>query len=425
MKAYFLTSGNPKPDVLKVKENFLKHFQSMKEVENLQSATYIVGLEFEGMLDLVKGDCMPDDVNFIGGAVWKHNERKQNAQVLASRTNIIMMDFYVCLSGIPWFQNQTIRFLLKLMGAKVLDAYTSHVTHLVTTKSGSHKFNVNSKYKLPCINPDWVWECFSTCTLVPLEPYEVKLFTGFKISCTSIPVEEKNRIQCQVLSNGGEYCKGLNATCTHLIAGSNQGKKYEHAIKWKLQVVNRRWFYDYIENFGLAKESDYPFNPNEEERNGSFKRTLKTENVERILEEGTMDLGDTDEEGPAQPSVVYEEEYDTLLDPFIIYIWDIKKSRATRLRDIIRVFGGTRVPSYSACWTNIVISDDPELAMSTFQAPTTCEVLVPEWLFDCYQEKKVVGFEKYRIPSKDIVKSKPSRVMNIDAGTKRSEFKGN
>jgi len=406
MSAYFLTSIDPKPDVLGLKEGFLKHFQSLKEVEDMESATFVVGLEFQGILDLVKGGSLPEDVNFLGGAIWKHNERKQNAQVIASRTKIIMMDFYVCLSGIPWFQNQTIRFLLRLMGANVLDAYTSHVTHLVTTKSGSHKFNVNSKYKLPCINPKWVWECFSTCSLVPLEDYEVKLFTGFKISCTSIPVAEKNRIKCEVESKGGEYCKGLNATCTHLIAGSNEGKKYEHAIKWKLQVVNRRWFYDYIENFGLAKESDYPYNPDDEAGEVSFRTAPKTENVERILEEGTMDLLETDEEGPPQPPIVYEEEYDTVLDPFIIYIWDIKKSRVNRLRDIIRVFGGTRTPKYCAYWTNIIITDDPELAMTTFHAPTTCEILLPEWLMDCYKEKKAVGFDKYRIASREGAMSK-------------------
>jgi len=315
------------------------------------------------------------------------------------------MNFNVCLSGISWFQKQTITFLLKQMGAKVLDAYTAQVTQLVTTKSGSHKFHVSSKYKIPIVNPKWVWDCFSSGTLVPMDNYEVKLFTGFMISCTSIPPDEKKRIQHAVLENGGEYCKGLNQKCTHLIAGDNRGLKYKHAIKWKVHVVNRRWIHDYIEKHGLAKESDYPFDPSDETSDFCFKKAKEKENVERVLEEGTMDMQETDEEVSSQP-IVYEEEHDTLFDPFVIYLWDIKKSRKAYLRDIICALGGTRTPNYWPHWTNILMTNDPELAKSKFRIPSTCEVLVPEWLTECYEKKKIVDFSKYRTSQKTNVESR-------------------
>lgn len=42
---------------------------------------------------------------------------------------------------------------------------------------------------------------------------------------------------------GGVYSPDLTKTCTHLVAKSSEGRKFEFAAKWGLQIVTADWIY--------------------------------------------------------------------------------------------------------------------------------------------------------------------------------------
>lgn len=74
--------------------------------------------------------------------------------------------------------------------------------------------------------------------------------------------------------NGAEYHGDLTKVVTHLIAATPTGKKYEHALNWRMKIVSLEWFEQSLERGMVLDEALY--NPTiavEQRGQGAWDRT--------------------------------------------------------------------------------------------------------------------------------------------------------
>jgi DNA replication regulator DPB11 len=73
--------------------------------------------------------------------------------------------------------------------------------------------------------------------------------------------------------NGAEYHGDLTKAVTHLIVANPSGKKYEHAVNWKMNIVSLEWFEQSLQRGMVLDESRYnPTLPVEERGKGAWDR---------------------------------------------------------------------------------------------------------------------------------------------------------
>jgi DNA replication regulator DPB11 len=73
--------------------------------------------------------------------------------------------------------------------------------------------------------------------------------------------------------NGAEYHGDLTKVVTHLITANPSGKKYEHALNWRMKIVSLEWFEQSLERGMVLDESRYnPTLPAEERGKGAWDR---------------------------------------------------------------------------------------------------------------------------------------------------------
>jgi DNA replication regulator DPB11 len=79
------------------------------------------------------------------------------------------------------------------------------------------------------------------------------------------------------VQNGAEYHGDLTKNVTHLIAASPTGKKYEHAVNWRMKVVTWEWFEQSVQR-GMSLDEGYyhPTMPIEERGRGAWERGQHT-----------------------------------------------------------------------------------------------------------------------------------------------------
>lgn len=74
--------------------------------------------------------------------------------------------------------------------------------------------------------------------------------------------------------NGAEYHGDLTKVVTHLIAATPTGKKYEHALNWRMKIVSLEWFEQSLERGMVLEEALYnPTIPVEQRGQGAWART--------------------------------------------------------------------------------------------------------------------------------------------------------
>lgn len=70
-------------------------------------------------------------------------------------------------------------------------------------------------------------------------------------------VEDRRRIEKQVVKHGGTYKADLDRTCTHLIAGKGSGSKFRFAKRHDIATVTISWFSDCLKYRGRLDVKDY------------------------------------------------------------------------------------------------------------------------------------------------------------------------
>ncbi|KAH3979239.1 hypothetical protein HBH52_101450 [Parastagonospora nodorum] len=190
----------------------------------------------------------------------------------------------LCCTSIAPEQRSNLGNIGADLGATIKLDLTSDVTHLIVGSIDSNKYRyvARSREDVKVLSPAWleamreVWlEGHDDLDVAALEEeHRVPTFFGLKICLTGFDNPEQRRyIQETVDKNGAEYHGDLTKAVTHLIAATPTGKKYEHAVNWRMKIVSLEWFQQSLERGMVLDEACYhPTIPVEERGKGAWDR---------------------------------------------------------------------------------------------------------------------------------------------------------
>ncbi|KAF1357465.1 hypothetical protein EJ07DRAFT_167640 [Lizonia empirigonia] len=204
----------------------------------------------------------------------------------------------LCCTALPHEQRAQLSAIGAQMGATIKLDLTSDVTHLVAGNTDSAKYRYVAKLRedVKVLSPAWlealrdVWmEGEDDMDVAGLEKqYRLPTFFGLRICLTGFDnPEQRKYIQETVDLNGAEYHGDLTKNVTHLIAAAPTGKKYEHAVNWRMKIVSLEWFEQSLERGMVLEETLYnPTFPTEERGKDAW---IRMENPSPALGKRTRD----------------------------------------------------------------------------------------------------------------------------------------
>lgn len=156
----------------------------------------------------------------------------------------------------------------------------------------------------------------------------LKPLEGLVICATGFDSDERDHLQIMCNTLGAEFSLDLTKMCTHLIAKTASGTKYEYALKWNVPVVQKSWLdacslksskirgIKKLNYIAYLEPADYSF---------SSQSTIQNENKEPV---------NNDDHLSGEPM--------TYLDACVIYFADdFDHSLLLRVKKQIRLAGGT------------------------------------------------------------------------------------
>lgn len=143
------------------------------------------------------------------------------------------------------------------LGGEVYNDLIEDIFCVLLKRVGSSAYQSALQQNIPCVNLQWVLDCQTFQSLLPLDDYLVKPLTGLSLSFTgfNFSPEQHNDVRALVSSLGGTNCEKLTlidgtddiSSCTHLIAmeikeTEKPNPKLEAARRWKaINIVTRGW----------------------------------------------------------------------------------------------------------------------------------------------------------------------------------------
>ncbi|KAG9190977.1 hypothetical protein G6011_09065 [Alternaria panax] len=192
----------------------------------------------------------------------------------------------LCCTSIAPEQRAKLAAVGAQMGATIKLDLTSDVTHLIvgSTDSAKYRYVAKSRDDVKVLSPAWlealreVWMAGDDIVdMAALEDeHRMPTLAGLKICLTGFDnPEQRKSIQETVDANGAEYHGDLTKSVTHLIAAAPSGKKYEHALNWRMKIVSLEWLHQSLERGMVLDEALYnPTMPVEERGKGAWDRKL-------------------------------------------------------------------------------------------------------------------------------------------------------
>ncbi|KAI4665638.1 uncharacterized protein J4E78_003100 [Alternaria triticimaculans] len=192
----------------------------------------------------------------------------------------------LCCTSIAPEQRAKLAAIGAQMGATIKLDLTSDVTHLIvgSTDSAKYRYVAKSREDVKVLSPEWlealreVWMTGDDdLDMAALEKeYRMPTLAGLKICLTGFDnPDQRKTIQESVDANGAEYHGDLTKSVTHLIAAAPSGKKYEHALNWRMKIVSLEWLEQSLERGMVLDETLYnPTMPVEERGQGAWDRKL-------------------------------------------------------------------------------------------------------------------------------------------------------
>ncbi|KAF2873874.1 hypothetical protein BDV95DRAFT_541299 [Massariosphaeria phaeospora] len=189
----------------------------------------------------------------------------------------------LCCTSIPPEQRTELGAVGAQMGATIKLDLTSDVTHLIvgSIDSAKYRYVAKSREDVKVFLPAWldalctVWMQGEDVDVAALETqYRLPTFYGLKICLTGFDNPEQRKfIQDTIVQNGAEYHGDLTKNVTHLIAATPSGKKYDHAVSWRMKIVSWEWFEHSCERGMALDEACYhPTLPVEMRGEGAWER---------------------------------------------------------------------------------------------------------------------------------------------------------
>ena len=166
-----------------------------------------------------------------------------------------MKGLVVTCSGLDKHQKEQMKLLIERMAGVYSSAFHDGVTHLVTAKVMSAKYEVAVRMERPVMLPAWVeevWRVSSAESVTAVEPRFRQLkcpaMQGVTVCVSQMNKADKELIRKTLETHGGCYNGVLDMDKTSvLVCTSPAGDKYAHAKKWKIPCVTSSWVMDSID----------------------------------------------------------------------------------------------------------------------------------------------------------------------------------
>eukprot|EP01041_Mallomonas_annulata_P001689 gene1689-3267_t len=176
----------------------------------------------------------------------------------------ILKGCIICTTGLKEKSNKNIEELITKLGGTFQGPLAKKTTHLVAVRVGSAKFEAAISRGIPCVSPEWVFDCEKLQKRLPTQNYGVKPFEGLAISITQIIDQvERMRMQTLIENGGGRFLPNLikdvsilEQTNTHLVAAYAGGSKFLSAQQWGgIHLVGPSWVDQCVARNGNSSSS--------------------------------------------------------------------------------------------------------------------------------------------------------------------------
>jgi hypothetical protein len=117
--------------------------------------------------------------------------------------------------------------------------------------------------RLEIVSLQWLVSCFLECKRCHESLFPVPSFLGCVVCCTNFEKADSEKIKETVISSGGSFSYVFDNECTHLVARTKSGQKYEYAIQFHIPVVNRYWVTRKLETNGCVDDASPEFQTEE------------------------------------------------------------------------------------------------------------------------------------------------------------------
>ncbi|XP_043474546.1 DNA topoisomerase 2-binding protein 1-A isoform X2 [Leptopilina heterotoma] len=168
-----------------------------------------------------------------------------------------MRNVIVCASGFSAERKNYIQQKVEFMGGVYSRQLLGSVTHLVTDRIMSQKYESAVKIEtVKIMTIDWInaiWKenltKFIQATDSKFDRYKCPVFLNTFITSTDLPRQQKKEISSLVNSNGGKYMGHLDAMETNILITSERGtmtEKLKFALQKELACLRYPWIIDSI-----------------------------------------------------------------------------------------------------------------------------------------------------------------------------------
>ncbi|CAB16889.1 BRCT domain protein Rad4 [Schizosaccharomyces pombe] len=164
--------------------------------------------------------------------------------------------FVICCTSIDLKQRTEISTKATKLGAAYRSDFTKDVTHLIAGDfdTPKYKFAAKSRPDIKIMSSEWIPVLYESWVQgedlddgLLVDKHFLPTLFKCRVCLTNIGQPERSRIENYVLKHGGTFCPDLTRDVTHLIAGTSSGRKYEYALKWKINVVCVEWLWQSIQ----------------------------------------------------------------------------------------------------------------------------------------------------------------------------------
>lgn len=361
-------------------------------------------------------------VTFVGKGIFNHKGMPLADLLLGFST--LFDGMVVCCTGIKNEPKTNIEMLVSAMGGDNHRNFTHQVTHLLAKHADSEKYRAAIKFQKKVISPRWIYDCFMQGCLLPTADYKISLLGGVILSVTGLSVEERQEVKALVEKHGGVYTPHLTRDCTHLLASSPEGSKYEHALQWGICIVVKDWLYDFIKSDGVAPPNLYTLEPEDMPTQLSASNPTKGPSVGRSqsASEGTEAGRETKVESQSRGAdgavesdldhIVVDPNSDSYLDGCKIVCVGFPAHHMFRAVNLILAGGGTRFRSLRNDATHIVAPSFEhvnELLLDSAITSNSFSTVNIDWLVDCYRNKQLMPSDDYLlVPTRTAVQAEQS-----------------
>ena len=196
--------------------------------------------------------------------------------------------------------------------------------------------------------------------------YLLRPLHGLLLCVTGFDADEREDMKriCEKL--GGTFSLDLTKSCTHLIAKTASGAKYEHGKKWGLHVVSKEWLLQVDSKNSYIEPQLYSLEPQ----------------------------GTTNEE------IDIHESFDSYLDSCNLFLpVDLDSKQLSSLKKQIRQAGGTVSTGVVDGFVTHCLVLHSTLSQSDIRRFSTCRPKLPilslDWLYKCFSTQSLVPFEGF------------------------------